>query len=293
MRTKIFLASSSELADDRKEFEISINRKNKDWVDRGVFLELELWEDFLDALSKTRLQDEYNRAIRECDIFVMLFSTKVGPYTKEEFETAFGQFQTTNKPKIYTYFKDTEISASRLNKDDLETLWAFQEKLKHLGHFYTTYKNVDELTSHFKDQLDKLVSSGFIKFTDEPHKGGPGSDVSRRTYVDPETGLMWTIRDNGSDVTWPQANDYAQQLRFGGYADWRLPTIDELEELRQSDSEGGIRPPFKVHALMWSSTKSGPDHALFYNFWLGAQGTLPLEGSASPCRAFCVRSAEG
>lgn len=107
---KIFLASSSELKEDRKEFEIFINRKNKDWVSQGVFIELIMWEDFLDAVSKTRLQDEYNKAIRECDIFVMLFFTKVGRYTEEEFETAFGQFQGTRKPFIFTYFKNTETS---------------------------------------------------------------------------------------------------------------------------------------------------------------------------------------
>ena len=70
MQTKrIFLASSSELKEDRMEFEIFIYRKTKDWVDQGVFLELIVWQDFLDAVSKTRLQDEYNKAIRDCDIF--------------------------------------------------------------------------------------------------------------------------------------------------------------------------------------------------------------------------------
>jgi hypothetical protein len=117
MRTqKIFLASSSELRADRDAFEIFLNRKNKDWVKQGVFLELIVWEDFLDAVSKTRLQDEYNRAIRECDLFVMLFFTKVGKYTAEEFETAFGQFQATGKPFIFTYFKDAEISTGNANK---------------------------------------------------------------------------------------------------------------------------------------------------------------------------------
>jgi hypothetical protein len=48
-----------------------------------VFLDLVIWEDFLDAMSQTRLQDEYNRAIRDCDLFVMLFSTRVGKYTEE------------------------------------------------------------------------------------------------------------------------------------------------------------------------------------------------------------------
>jgi O-acetyl-ADP-ribose deacetylase (regulator of RNase III) len=78
---KIFLASSSELKDDRREFEIFISRRNANWVEKGVFLHVVAWEDFFDAMSRTRLQDEYNREIRNCDLFVMLFWTKVGPYT--------------------------------------------------------------------------------------------------------------------------------------------------------------------------------------------------------------------
>jgi hypothetical protein len=59
MKTKkIFLASSSELKNDRKEFEIFINRKNIDLQKKGFFIELVIWEDFLDAMSQTRLQDE-------------------------------------------------------------------------------------------------------------------------------------------------------------------------------------------------------------------------------------------
>src|ERR1700690_458752 len=103
---KLFLASSAELKEDRREFEIFIGRKNKDWIAKGVFLELVIWEDFLDAFSQTRLQDEYDKAIRDCDLFVTLFWKKVGQYTEEEFETAFGQFKSTNKPFIFTYFKD-------------------------------------------------------------------------------------------------------------------------------------------------------------------------------------------
>ena len=169
MQKKIFLASSSELEEDRKEFEIFIHRKNKDWVSQGVFLELIVWEDFLDAVSKTRLQDEYNKAIRECDLFVVLFFTKVGPYTEEEFETAFGQFQATHKPFIFTYFKDAPISTGSANEDDLMSLFAFKKKLKALGHFFTVYKNVDELKFKFNGQLDKLAANGFIEL--KPDKG--------------------------------------------------------------------------------------------------------------------------
>jgi hypothetical protein len=177
LRKKLFLASSSELKEDRKEFAIFINDKNKDWVGKGVFLELIVWEDFLDAVSKTRLQDEYNKAIRESDIFVMLFFTKVGQYTEEEFETAFKQFKATNKPFVFTYFKDAEISTGNANKKDLMSLWAFQEKLGVLGHFYTVYKSIDELKYKFNQQLDKLAATGFIELTwdrgEAPAPSGP------------------------------------------------------------------------------------------------------------------------
>lgn len=169
LRKKLFLASSAELKEDRKEFEVFVNRKNKDWVDKGVFLELIVWEDFLDAVSQTRLQDEYNKAIKACDLFVMLFFTKVGLYTEEEFETAFGQFKATNKPFIFTYFKDAQVSIGSVDETALMSLLAFKKKLAALGHFYTTYKNTEGLLLHFSQQLDKLVANGFIEF--KPEKG--------------------------------------------------------------------------------------------------------------------------
>lgn len=165
-KRKIFLASSSELVDDRRQFEIFINRKNKAWVDKGMFLELVIWEDFLDAVSQTRLQDEYNRAIRDCDLFVMLFFTKVGKYTEEEFETAFGQFKATNRPFIFTYFKDAPISTGALDESVLSLL-QFKKKLSELGHFYTVYKNIEDLQLKFGQQLDKLTDTGFIEFNPE------------------------------------------------------------------------------------------------------------------------------
>ena len=52
---KIFLASSSELADDRREFELFVGRKNKDWIAKGVFLHLVMWEDFFDEIGRAHV----------------------------------------------------------------------------------------------------------------------------------------------------------------------------------------------------------------------------------------------
>ncbi|MDJ0583175.1 GUN4 domain-containing protein [Crocosphaera sp.] len=151
---KFFLASSSELKEDREQFEIFINRKNKQYIKQGIFLELVIWEDFLDAMSQTRLQDEYNKVITECDLFVSLFLTKVGQYTEEEFDTAFGTFKENNKPLIYTYFKDAPINLSRITTE-INTLLKFKEKLSKLGHFYTSYNSIEELKYRFEQQLNK------------------------------------------------------------------------------------------------------------------------------------------
>ncbi|MGK7886633.1 MAG: hypothetical protein AB4057_18655 [Crocosphaera sp.] len=151
---KIFLASSSELKEDREQFEIFINRKNKQYIKQGIFLELVIWEDFLDAISQTRLQDEYNKVITECDLFVSLFLTKVGQYTEEEFDTAFGTFKENNKPLIYTYFKDSPINLSRITTE-INTLLKFKEKLSNLGHFYTSYNSIEDLKYRFDQQLNK------------------------------------------------------------------------------------------------------------------------------------------
>ncbi len=160
--TKIFLASSAELREDRREFESFINEENKSLHDDGVFFELVMWEDFIDALSKTRLQDEYNKSIKESDIFVMLFFTKVGKYTEEEFEIAFGQFKEKDKPVVYTFFKNAPINSGDVN-DEFQSVLDFKKKLSKLGHFYTVYKNIDDLKYQFSKQIKKLIKSGFIK----------------------------------------------------------------------------------------------------------------------------------
>jgi internalin A len=152
----IFLASSKELEYDRKEFEIFINRENKHYVDQGLFLRLEMWEDFIDAMSKTRLQDEYNKLVRECDIFISLYHTNVGPHTREEFEAAFGKFKENGAPLIYTYFNETPVEPRKMLQG-AESVVEFQKMLDGLGHFHTHYKNIEDLKHRFSGQLRKVV----------------------------------------------------------------------------------------------------------------------------------------
>lgn len=152
---KIFLASSEELREDRIAFELMIGQLNQDWVPRGKFFHLVIWENFLDAMSKDGLQQEYNKAIRDCDIFVMLFFTKLGRYTAEEFDIAYRAFVEGSKPLIYTYFKDDLILTGDIDQSIISLL-EFKAKLNSLKHYYTRYRSTEELKWLFSRQLDKL-----------------------------------------------------------------------------------------------------------------------------------------
>lgn len=154
---KIFLASSEELKAERDAFDLHFRRENDHLRKQGIYLEIIRWECFLDAMSETRSQVEYNQAVKDCDIFVSLFKTKTGKFTEEEFDTAHQQFKARGKPKIYTYFQDTNVSTSSKYKSDLLSLWAFQEKLNELGHYHTSFTSSDNLHVKFKEQLRKLT----------------------------------------------------------------------------------------------------------------------------------------
>lgn len=119
---RIFLASSNELSADRDAFELHCLRENHRSQTTGQYLEIVRWENFLDAVSSTRKQDDYNQAIRDCDIFVSLFATKAGKFTEEEFDTAYAQFKNDGVPTIFTFFKDVPTTTASLRREDINSL---------------------------------------------------------------------------------------------------------------------------------------------------------------------------
>jgi hypothetical protein len=159
---KIFLASSSELKEDRDAFELHFLRRNKDFCRQGFEVEVIRWETSLDAISETRLQDEYNEGVRESDIFVSLFKTKTGKYTEEEFEVAYKAFKDSGKPRIYTYIMQADGPYDMRLRKDLNSRWDSEEKLKNLGHYPTYYTSIEDLKLQFQQQLNKLIEAGQI-----------------------------------------------------------------------------------------------------------------------------------
>jgi hypothetical protein len=119
-------------------------------------------------------------------------------------------------------------------------------------------------------------------------------DEERMTSVffDFKSGLMWAARDNGRDIDWRRATRYCNDLELAGYADWRLPTLDELEGLYRPMSASQYRLPGEIRLTSccpWSSTKKSEDSAWNFNFHY----RKPFSGALTytyDLRALCVRT---
>lgn len=166
---KIFIASSSELHQDRKDFREFLSLENDRLHKKNAYYKLIQWEHFLDAISDTRLQDEYNETVKTADIVICLFHTKAGKYTQEEFDVALSQFKETGSPLIYTYFKAGAPQADPSDQYAID-LSNFKNHLSEIGHFYTIYENIHDLKFQFLKQLERLNDKGLITVQNEVKK---------------------------------------------------------------------------------------------------------------------------
>lgn len=126
------------------------------------------------------------------------------------------------------------------------------------------------------------------------------------TWTDPSTDLMWTRKDNGSDVDWNQATTYCAKSQLAGYTDWRLPTIEELQGIYDPSVSYHakfdydlvvvhVKGHLNLTGWYWSSTPGEhpgrPWNFIFHHRKGESREGFPLVLSYS-MRALCVRSGE-
>lgn len=156
---RIFLASSIvEFSNERMGIENFIrNISDKFEENYDVKIQPLLCENFDDAYSKIRKQEEYNEKIRNSDLCFFIFFTKAGEYTREEFEVARKKFEETGKPKIYTYFKVIKDETAE------QSLYDFMDELdKIFGHYYGTFEHIDTVKLRILLNL-KLQEMDFLE----------------------------------------------------------------------------------------------------------------------------------
>ncbi|MEM6699487.1 MAG: hypothetical protein AAF599_13885, partial [Bacteroidota bacterium] len=91
-------------------------------------------------------------------IFISLFATKVGKYTEEEFQQAYGSFLKNGRPEfVYTFFKNAQINVSEMDVEALANLQHFRNYLGKEGHFPNYFDDAKDLVSQLKTQLQKII----------------------------------------------------------------------------------------------------------------------------------------
>ena len=149
---KIFLASSEELKDERIAFGDFIRQLDDTYEQRGFRIKLIKWEDLPKGYNGRPTQETYNDEVRQCDLFVSLFYTKAGEFTKEEFNVAKQTQKECQRPTIYVFIRT-------LKPDDKEDPSLIDFKNNVLGvtkHYWTNYESTDSLQLQFVMELLKV-----------------------------------------------------------------------------------------------------------------------------------------
>ena len=121
-------------------------------------------------------------------------------------------------------------------------------------------------------------------------------DNRDNTITDKATGLMWMKLDSGhlkagekkdGSLNWQQALEWAENLVFAGYSDWRLPNVKELQSIVDysrspaTTKSAAIDPVFKATVIV---DEGGKKNYPFY--WSGTTHARLQGGSAAAYVAF-------
>jgi len=159
---KIFLASSGELLEERKEISSFIRQENDRLINDGIYFKLIIWEDLLHSFSGDRVQNYFNEEMLTCDIVIALFYKKVGQFTKEEFDKAHKNLINDKNPRyLFVFFKDVNIPISDINEDVMKIV-KLKEKIEKAEQMYDNYNSTQDLILKLKKQLDHLSEQQII-----------------------------------------------------------------------------------------------------------------------------------
>ena len=151
-----------------------------------------------------------------------------------------------------------------------------------------------------KKQLSSSAISRAFPTANEIGRDGHFIAYNAGIVIDTKTNLMWAAKDNGASINWNNAKKYCENYRGGGYADWRVPTLNELTSLYDESKEHRIRSLSSVYLtysieltdiFLWA-VESRASEAARFSFLGGKIGWGPQSGSRGHERALPVRSAK-
>ena len=267
----IFLASPSDVSDERTRFAEAIGEWNRAWSrELGLRLELVRWEDDAYPAIGQDAQDVINQQIpSDYDLFVGLmwsrFGTptgRAGSGTEEEFDRAFERYrQAPASLDILFYFKDAPIAPSKLDPSQLSRVRDFKRSLASSGMLTWDFTDAD--------QFEKLVSLHITKHVQAWRK----ARETRLSATDTST-----VQNRGG--TEPPTSPAQEEPDDSGYVD-----LLELFAERSSEMTEIALRLTRAQEELSEHTKKGSDE-------LGALQAEPQKVSATQVRRAIARVAD-
>ena len=147
-----------------------------------------------------------------------------------------------------------------------------------------------------QDQKKNVPNSDELKNSDTTH-GTRFTAYTNGTVLDKKTHLMWAGSTVNSHIYHYDAERYCEGYSGGGFADWRMPTLDELETIYNKNlyMESGALATKHISVFpeyIWANRSSWGGKAAF-SLQIGSEGNFDFDSMpAGNAWALPVRSAE-
>lgn len=163
----VFVASPSDVSEERKALESVVHELNKTWS-KNLNLRLDLikWETDIYPGFGEYSQDVINEQVNdEYDVFVAIFWGRSGTPTKraesgtiEEFNRAYNKYKAdADSVDIMVYFKDHPIPPSKMNYEQLKIIQDLKHELGEKGGLYWEFENTEDFESLLRSHLSKVA----------------------------------------------------------------------------------------------------------------------------------------
>lgn len=164
---QVFVASPSDVADERSLLESVIAELNQIWSKNlGIAFELLKWETDVHPSFSSDPQEAINVQIGlEYDVFIGIFwgllgtpTPRAASGTLEEFDRAYARFKSEKtSPEIMIYFKDVGIPPSKVDTVQLQKVNEFRKSLSGKGGLYSKFDDQASFESSLRSHLSALA----------------------------------------------------------------------------------------------------------------------------------------
>ncbi len=174
---QVFVASPGDVQEERNALQSIVNEVNQNiGSSLGIRLELVRWETNVTPGFGSDPQDVINKQIGDSyDIFIGILWARAGTPTSraesgtlEEFEIAYQKHQENpDSVDLLIYFKETPISISDIDVDQIGKIKKFRSSLGEKGGLYWTFDSLQDFEATLRGHLSSLTRKWKVKI-DKP-----------------------------------------------------------------------------------------------------------------------------